>query len=248
MSLFTAFAFVKNPPPAGPWTPPGSPLVYMAPSSSYPGSGTTLNDLSGNGNNGTLTNGANVVTGPPAYVNLDGTNDYVTYGDIGDTYGSFSAFTWIYVETLATDKSIISKWRDGSNQRSWMMVMNNSSGGFRGYYDRSGTFGNVQSWATNTNITVNTWLFIGMTYNSTTGDCKGYLSTTNGSALNEIGSVSYGSSGDLFNSDSGLITGHEPDAGRYIDARYGHFFVYKSVLSTTDRDNIFTNTKAYYGY
>ena len=44
----------------------------------YPGSGTSITDLSGNGRTMTLTNGASVVDG--VFV-LDGSNDHVTYGD-----------------------------------------------------------------------------------------------------------------------------------------------------------------------
>jgi len=42
---------------------------------SYPGSGTTWTDLSGNGNNGTLTNGPTYNSGNGGYIEFDGTND-----------------------------------------------------------------------------------------------------------------------------------------------------------------------------
>jgi len=42
---------------------------------SYPGSGTTWYDLSGNGNNGTLTNGPTFTS--PGYFSFDGTDDFV---------------------------------------------------------------------------------------------------------------------------------------------------------------------------
>ena len=44
---------------------------------SYPGSGTTWSDLSGNGNNGTLTNGPTYSSGS---LSFDGVNDYVDLG------------------------------------------------------------------------------------------------------------------------------------------------------------------------
>jgi hypothetical protein len=46
--------------------------------SSYPGSGTTWTDLSGNGNNGTLVNGVGYSGGSLVF---DGVNDYVNLGD-----------------------------------------------------------------------------------------------------------------------------------------------------------------------
>ena len=48
---------------------------------SYPGSGTTWTDLSGNSNTGTLTNGPTYSSDNGGYLNFDGTDDYVNCGD-----------------------------------------------------------------------------------------------------------------------------------------------------------------------
>ena len=45
---------------------------------SYPGSGTTWTDLSGNGNTGTLTNGPTFSTANMGSIVFDGTNDYIS--------------------------------------------------------------------------------------------------------------------------------------------------------------------------
>jgi len=47
---------------------------------SYPGTGTTIYDLSGNGNNGTLYNGVGFSTANGGVLTFDGTNDYVACG------------------------------------------------------------------------------------------------------------------------------------------------------------------------
>jgi hypothetical protein len=47
---------------------------------SYPGSGTTWSDLSGNGNNGTLTNGPTFDSANLGSISFDGVNDYVSMG------------------------------------------------------------------------------------------------------------------------------------------------------------------------
>jgi hypothetical protein len=47
-------------------------------SKSYPGSGTTWTDLSGNGNNGTLTNGPTFDDANSGSIVFDGTNDFVS--------------------------------------------------------------------------------------------------------------------------------------------------------------------------
>ena len=49
---------------------------------SYPGSGTTWTDLSGNGNNGSLVNGVGYNSGNLGSLSFDGVNDYVNFGNI----------------------------------------------------------------------------------------------------------------------------------------------------------------------
>jgi hypothetical protein len=49
-------------------------------SSSYPGSGTTWTDLSGNGNTGTLTNGPTYNSANGGSLVFDGVDDYVNVG------------------------------------------------------------------------------------------------------------------------------------------------------------------------
>lgn len=51
--------------------------VDAADANSYPGSGTTWTDLSGNGNNGTLTNGPTFSSANRGSIVFDGTNDYI---------------------------------------------------------------------------------------------------------------------------------------------------------------------------
>ena len=67
---------------------------------SYPGSGTAWNDLSGNGNNGTLVNGVGYSGSNNGILTFDGINDYATTGDAillnsGLASSSFSAW-WRY--------------------------------------------------------------------------------------------------------------------------------------------------------
>ena len=49
---------------------------------SYPGSGTTWTDLSGNGNNGTLVNGVGYNSGNGGSLTFDGVNDYTNHSPI----------------------------------------------------------------------------------------------------------------------------------------------------------------------
>ena len=63
---------------------------------SYPGSGTTLFDVTRNGNNGTIQTGASYSSG---YVSLDGSTGYILLGPIagiGIATSSFTMGIWVY--------------------------------------------------------------------------------------------------------------------------------------------------------
>jgi len=67
--------------------------------SSYPGSGTTWTDLSGNGNNGTLTNmdGTNFNSANGGSLTFDGTNEYVNCGNPSSLNFGTGNFTLSFV-------------------------------------------------------------------------------------------------------------------------------------------------------
>ena len=77
---------------------------------SYPGSGTSWSDLSGNGNNGTLTNmdGANLDSANGGSLTFDGTDEYVSEtSSLSDNFwqGNWTASFWVNFDTLNTTTS-----------------------------------------------------------------------------------------------------------------------------------------------
>jgi len=65
---------------------------------SYPGSGSTWYDLSGNGNNGTLTNGPTFSSANHGFFVFDGSNDYVNCGLILPSTSNFTISCWFSTE------------------------------------------------------------------------------------------------------------------------------------------------------
>lgn len=63
---------------------------------SYKGTGTAWNDLSGNGNNGTLTNGPTYSSSNGGSIVFDGGDDYSTSGALSGSFASFSTIIWFY--------------------------------------------------------------------------------------------------------------------------------------------------------
>ena len=85
---------------------------------SYPGSGTTWSDLSGNGNHATLINGPTF--NPNGYIQFDGSNDLVNTNMFGGRNPSTSPFTVqaiIRSNTLAGQRLWIDATGNGANQR-----------------------------------------------------------------------------------------------------------------------------------
>lgn len=74
--------------------------------SSYPGSGTTLYDLSGNGRNSTLVNGVSYTSLKNGGLVFDGTNDYIQTSNL--TFTPMSISCWLYNNSTikANDGSI----------------------------------------------------------------------------------------------------------------------------------------------
>ena len=77
---------------------------------SYPGSGTTWRDLSGNNNTGTLTNGPTFSAGNMGSISFDGTNDYVNvpYSSILNTPNGATYEVWIK-PTVATTGTFLNR-------------------------------------------------------------------------------------------------------------------------------------------
>jgi hypothetical protein len=85
---------------------------------SYPTSGTAWTDLSGNANNGTLTNGPTFDSGNGGSISFDGTNDYVNFGNPSSLNftGSMTCSCWFYRESSATTNlRILSKGGGGAS-------------------------------------------------------------------------------------------------------------------------------------
>jgi len=78
---------------------------------SYPGSGTTWKDLSGNGNDGTLTNGPTFDSGNGGNIVFDGGNDYVDVSNLrlitNDFDDKFTINVWVKTTTTSNYNRIV---------------------------------------------------------------------------------------------------------------------------------------------
>ena len=100
---------------------------------SYPGTGTTWTDLSGNNNNGTLTNGPTFSAGNQGSIVFDGVDDYGTMSnDITSGTNDFAISTWLYSTESSNNRYILDFGNNGGSLISY-------TGCYRYYNQTTGT-------------------------------------------------------------------------------------------------------------
>ena len=82
----------------------------------YPGSGTTLKDLSGNENDGSISYATFSSGSGTEAIHFDGTDDWIDVGDIGDVFGtSFTIDLWIYPTEIDDRQEFIGQKANNDN-------------------------------------------------------------------------------------------------------------------------------------
>ncbi len=109
--------------------------------SSYPGSGTTWYDLSGNGNDGTLINGPTFSSANGGSIVLDGVNDIVNFGNVNlSTTNKVSVSFWCkilaYTETPGSGKVIFEVTTNFNSSQTGFLISyaDDSNPSFLGQY------------------------------------------------------------------------------------------------------------------
>jgi hypothetical protein len=132
-------------------------------SKSYPGSGTTWTDLSGNGNTGTLVNGVGYNSSNLGSLVFDGVDDYVNLGTtLTNGFINITVSAWFYAVADTGRQDIVTKYPFGNG---WILYYSNTTNkfGVDGRESGDAYFSNV---TTNT-YAVNNWYNIVFTKNTT---------------------------------------------------------------------------------
>lgn len=176
--------------------------------SSYPGTGTTWTDLSGYGNNGTLTNGPTFSSANGGSIVFDGTNDRVNFSTnsaFNFGTGNFSVFSWINTTKVSNYTTIFSL-DDDSTGNGIILFTTITSGVFRTW-----VAGAVQN--TSTSIADGTWKYVGITRSS--GTVYQYINGTSVGNFSAAGSV---------------LSNQHPTIGIYYN---GSDYMYQGNISAT---------------
>jgi hypothetical protein len=231
--------------PLGFWGGLQSPVVtnllfYYDPgnTASYPGSGTTLTDLSSNGYGGTLNGGVTYSSSNGGIFTFDGTNDYISLNSSITTAMYSASFTiCMFVKPATsppTTQSFASFYNDGDATQRRLRMRINSDGSMQMSY-----FANDLSTATSL-ITFGNWYMIVMQYNSGADTSKIWQNTTERASGSEGPLLSGTASGATIGSYGNPVS-------EYFKGDIGVMMGYTTNLSSTEITQNFDAFKSRYG-
>jgi hypothetical protein len=198
-------------------------------STSYPGSGTTWTDLSGRGNNATLTNGPTYSSANGGSIVFDGTNDIAPIGTsglpTGASAGTLSA--WAKTDALNSFRFIMSYGVNSVSAARFVGMSNTNRFLFGG-------FGNDVSAA---GVTTNTWFNISGVYTGTNA-----LLYINGALVAEAAKT-WNTSTDL----GRAAIGRQVNLGEFWDGNVSEALIYNVALSQSQITQNFNALRGRYG-
>jgi len=197
---------------------------------SYPGSGSTWTDLSGRGNNGTLTNGPTYSTANGGSIVFDAVDDYVTVpssSNFAFGTGDFTLSIWIYPQSFSTYTHMIAL----PSQSTFALKANVTDGAIY-YYDSSfSTYGSTPGWT----LILNSWNNVVFKRESSV-------------AYAFLNSISYGSKSSFTsNYSSQILNIHNGWPGEFSSCRISNTLIYNRALSTTEISQNFNALRGRFG-
>ena len=202
--------------------------------SSYGGSGTTWTDLSGEGNNGTIS-GATYTSG---YFDFDGTNDYASTGTtlgavadglFADASSSWSVTSFFNSDTVASGKGVITGKGGGTGASATYATFRNGSN--LNVRLRGGTVTTVST------ISANTWYEVTVTWDGSTA--KAYLNGVFATNL-AVGTAAVQASNFTIGATNGGLN-------TYFDGKVSLALVYNRALTASEVTENFDFFKGRYG-
>ena len=200
--------------------------------SSYPGSGTAWNDISGNGNNGTLVNS-------PTFTSA-GEASYFSFGSAGSQRTSFTYQTPVQTAATAFTWNI---WTYPTGNSDSFVLM-----GYRGtsllrFYKLTTQKFEMYPAEIFQLFTLNVWQNICVIYDGTqagTNNMKMYVNGT------QVG-LRDGQQPDLRVTAMPFFVGGDPDASEFATARISQVLVYNRALTTVEISQNYNAVKSRYG-
>jgi hypothetical protein len=209
---------------------------------SYPGSGTTWTDLSGNGNNGTLVSmdGNNYSSANGGYLDFDGSSDYVQGTISSSTFtGPHSICCWFYRQTVKQWSALFSN------------NVNTTSCSILTFIDTSNSLGTMQAGINATSIAVdlgadhlNKWIYGVITFSGVSnGSAVNVYAYKDGSLLTNSGSLYW----NMSSHSSYYVGRHWASAFQVHDGFISQVTIYNKALTASEVTQNFDALKGRYG-
>lgn len=211
---------------------------------SYPGSGTTWNDLSGNGNTGTLINSPTFSSGSGGSIVFNGTNNYVNTGlDLSwNNINSVTISFYIKPQSLSSHFPFLGK---GPTNWEWQLIQRTTSLQFV-YWNTGGghTNGPIPE-LTNFFTNINDFIHVTMVWNHVDNKYYFYrnsilVNTTTwvDASINQNRTDPVYIGGNIYQWDA---------AGTYWPGNISNMIVYNRALSNRDIEQNFNATRGRFG-
>lgn len=212
-------------------------------SSSYSGSGTAWNDLSGEGNHATLVNSPAFFTNNGGYLSFDGTNDHATLPAIDLTGNELTFSIWTYSTNSAQTSLIF--LGDTTASMGYGRILNVHLPYSNQYYFDKGYDGSGydrMSGGLQTSDHLNQWVNWSFTANASTGSMKIYR---NGSSF----ATATGKTKTFTNSDGDVrLIGKIIATGTHYQGYISKILLYKKELTASEVLHNYNIDKAIYGH
>lgn len=204
-------------------------LLHFNPdlASSYPGSGTTLNDISGNGLNGSMSN----LTYTDPYMTYNGSSSTLSVADnalLEPGTGDFTLEVWVYHSVISGSSRCVASKTDGGNASDWGYGIRTNSAGAT-YFE----VGNGSTSTTSPSYTVSTgtwYQIVGVWTNIASNSIGLYVNgVSQGSNAHSFASVKNTTRPLYFGSFDGGAT-----FGQWVNGRMGIIRQYNRALSAAE--------------
>jgi hypothetical protein len=219
-------------------------VLYYDPSniSSYPGSGTTINDLSGNGRNGTMSN----ISFTSPYFTYNGTSSQVTIADnalLEPGSGSWTMEVWVN-QSVSGGDVVLGKFDNGGLAQDVSYSIRTTG---TAYYSQigsgSGSGPTLYVNSTTYTGTLNTWYQIVYVFKN--GATKTLETFVNGTS---VGSVNHSLS-SILNTNNSIYLGsyNGGEYSQWFDGKIGITRLYNTSLTSAEVLQNFNADKSKYG-
>jgi hypothetical protein len=212
---------------------------YYPTGASIKSRGTILGDLSGNGNNGTLTNGPTYSSSNGGSIVFDGANDWfsTSLSSIGDENTSFTWGGFAKINASTTSNFFLFGNYTENSTAPFFAIAFNNSGANTFIYIRSST--NVSVLGTSTSLSLNTWYHLIAVRDASANEIRFYINGVLASTNTFSGTYSVKSTANNFGGMRHLTN--------YVNANASSVVLYNRALTAEEIKQNFNSLRSRFG-